>query len=322
MVDPDDVVAREEQAVWNTLLELYLSTPPSSQPSNGQFAARAELEAKALDLLRARDAIAYDDTQALLVCTTQDFTAGFVLLYEQLGMYDDVVRHWIDAARAAPESRQASSQVLAALRRYGAQRPYLYKLVLRFLASSEELLARHTVELGELLDEIERGQLLAPIAVVQVLSQAGLGSVGLVREFLKRQLAAEAQQAQSDQALTASYRTESSLLAGKLASLSAPNKPQVFQATRCAACGGQLSLPAVHFMCQHSFHERCLAESAEDCPNCRGRHALVREVREAGEGWLGRRAEWREEVKEAGAEGEGWGKVAESFGWGLMRVAE
>jgi len=327
MVDLDDVVGREEQAVWNTLLELYLSTDPAAVEADGARAGttsrtKAELEANALELLRSRDEIAYDDTQALLVCTTLGFTAGFVLLYEQLGMYDDIVRYWIDTAQLTPQSTDASVQVLAALKRYGQGRPYLYRLVLRFLSSSEELLGRHSAELGELLDEIERDRILDPIAVVQVLSRAGLASVGVVREYLKRHLAAERDEAASDLALIESYRAESSALSIKAAALADPRQPQVFQATRCASCAGQLALPAVHFMCQHSYHERCLPEGAVDCPNCEGRHGLVREVRRAGEGWLGRQGEWKEEVREAGAEGEGWAKVAEGFGWGLMRKAE
>ena len=28
--------------------------------------------------------------------------------------------------------------------------------------------------------------------------------------------------------------------------------------TRCSACGGQLDLPGVHFMCRHSYHQRCV----------------------------------------------------------------
>ena len=41
---------------------------------------------------------------------------------------------------------------------------------------------------------------------------------------------------------------------------------QVFQQTRCTECGMQLSLPAVHFLCGHSFHENCLnvAEEGEE----------------------------------------------------------
>lgn len=84
----DDAATRDEQAVWNTLLELYVSHGSAGAGDHTESLLRA----KALKLLRARVRIPYDETQALLVCSTQGFEAGFILLYEQLGMYDDIVR--------------------------------------------------------------------------------------------------------------------------------------------------------------------------------------------------------------------------------------
>lgn len=85
----DDAATRDEQAVWNTLLELYVSHGAAAD--EGEH-SQAKLQAKALRLLSARERIPYDETQALLVCSTQGFVEGFILLYEQLGMYDDIVR--------------------------------------------------------------------------------------------------------------------------------------------------------------------------------------------------------------------------------------
>jgi hypothetical protein len=41
-----------------------------------------------------------------------------------------------------------------------------------------------------------------------------------------------------------------------------------FQGTKCHACTSSLSLPAVHFLCMHSFHERCVVDSDRQCPIC------------------------------------------------------
>ena len=98
---PRDAAARDEQVVWNTLLELYISASSASlsasSSSSGGLSAvdereRVRLQGMALRLLRCRDQVPYDETQALLVCTTQGFEEGFVLLYELLGMYEDIVR--------------------------------------------------------------------------------------------------------------------------------------------------------------------------------------------------------------------------------------
>ena len=56
--------------------------------------------------------------------------------------------------------------------------------------------------------------------------------------------------------LTATFRADTAAKRNELADLSA--KPVTFTATRCASCGAGLDLPTVHFMCKHSFHQRCL----------------------------------------------------------------
>ena len=68
-----------------------------------------------------------------------------------------------------------------------------------------------------------------------------------------------------------------------MAELSDADAPRVFQLTRCSACGGQLDLPSVHFMCKHSYHQRCLGDNEAECPSCARSHGVVREIRRNNE---------------------------------------
>lgn len=191
---------KDEQAVWNALLELYLSHWSSTTGAEGsekEIHSRSSLQSKALQLLRARDRVPYDETQALLVCTASGFTPGVTLLYEQLGMYDDIVRFWIDSSRGANSTPSDSNKVIQALRRYGSSRPYLYRMVLRYLTTSSELLSRHQGDIVDILEVVEREKIIPPIAVIQILSANGTASMGLVREYLKRQLTLEKQEIES-----------------------------------------------------------------------------------------------------------------------------
>ena len=43
---------------------------------------------------------------------------------------------------------------------------------------------------------------------------------------------------------------------------------KIFQHQKCSSCKGNLELPSVHFLCMHSFHERCLGENEKECPEC------------------------------------------------------
>ncbi|KAI5476765.1 vacuolar membrane protein, partial [Pseudohyphozyma bogoriensis] len=289
----------DERAIWNTLLELYLESGEETD------------QRKALTVLKARDRIPYDETRALLVCTTAGFTEGFIMLYEQLGMYDDILRYFIEEGESA--------RVVKALKRYGKKRPYLYKLVLRYLTTSSELLSRHQGDIVDILEVVEKDGIMPPVAVVGILSTNGTASIGLVREYLKRQLSREKEEIDSDRGLITSYRSESAKKRKEIVELSSPDVPRIFQVTRCSACGGQLDLPAVHFMCRHSYHQRCLAENESQCPNCARTHGVIREIRKNNEALADDHELFLDEVRESD---DGYAAIAAAFSKGLMSLAK
>ncbi|GAA5881447.1 hypothetical protein JCM3774_005086 [Rhodotorula dairenensis] len=297
---------RDEQVLWNTLLEMYIS---ASRDERGSF------EARAIKLLRCREQVPYDETQALLVCTTSGFEDGFVLLYELLGMYEEVVRYWIDATEAEPTQASLSTRIVRSLRRYGPSCPSLYRLVLSYLTTSSELVSRHQADVVEILDEIDKREVMPAIQVVQLLSKNNTTSLGLVREYLKRQLVADKQETESDQALLASYRSETAKKRKEIQELSDPNTPRIFQVTRCSACQGQLDLPAVHFMCRHSYHQRCLGENESQCPNCARTHGVIREIRTNNEQLAGEHNAFVQEMAESD---DPFATVATAFSRGWM----
>ena len=104
-------------AVWNTLLELYLTLPGSGQRATDATGKKFEegvMRDKALRVLRS-DSIPYDPTHALILCSTYRFTLGLVLLWEKMGMYEDVLRSWMDQHKeggAGADSSGASAKVI------------------------------------------------------------------------------------------------------------------------------------------------------------------------------------------------------------------
>lgn len=192
----DDLTEEEEddqEAVWSTLLDLYLQT------SAGQI--DQAMRQKALALLHAHDRLRYEPTQALIVCVTYNFVPGMIYLYEKLGMVDDVMRFWIEQAQSpdatAAEKSEASRNAIATLRKHGPAAPYLYSVALRFLTSSADILDRHHSDLAEILEHIEDEKILPPIAVVQILSRSGVASVGTVKAYLLKQITTERQEIDS-----------------------------------------------------------------------------------------------------------------------------
>ena len=174
----DAAEAADQQAVWNTLLELYL-TLASAAGDGGRADALRE---KALQLLRAAERLPYDPMHALILCATRYFTPGLVLLWERLGMHEDVLRFWMEQDRQGIAG--AGTEVMRCLAAYGEEAPGLYKLALRFFTSAPELVARHSLDLAEVLRVVEERGILPPLGVVQVLSRNEVASVGLVKEWL------------------------------------------------------------------------------------------------------------------------------------------
>ena len=53
----------------------------------------------------------------------------------------------------------------------------------------------------------------------------------------------------------------------------------MFQNNRCALSGGPLELPAVHFLCGHSFNARSLGENERECPLCAPQFRTILDIR-------------------------------------------
>jgi len=183
----------EQAAVWNTLLELYLSTLSAHTDTDPSEASHQER--KIIRLLRDSN-LPFDLTHALIVCSTHTFTPGLVLLWEKFGMYEDVLRFWMDRDREGTDP-EASSQVLHYLNLYGPTHPHLYPLVLRFLTSNASLLSRHTSDLKAILEHIDQERIMPPLGVVQVLSRNGITTVGLVKQWLMSGIQASQEELQA-----------------------------------------------------------------------------------------------------------------------------
>jgi hypothetical protein len=217
-----DPVISDQRAVWNTLLEIYLSTLSSTSE-----AVSTASRQKALGLLQSQ--LPYDPMHALILCSTADFTDGLVGLWENMGMYEDVLRWYMaqppgegspqpngtgnsngdstnprhpSASAPAVTSSSSSSpspsdEVLRYLALYGPTNHHLYPLVLRYLTSSPQILSRHAKQLPELLETIDELRIMPPLAVVQLLSRNGVASVGTVKEWLKVKVAETRQDVES-----------------------------------------------------------------------------------------------------------------------------
>lgn len=308
----EDGEVLEQSAVWNTLFELYLTLSAKTDSDEARRASEVWLD-KAMRLLK-NESIHYDATHALIISSSRGFTPGMVFLWEKMDMYEDILRFWMDKAEQGDVA--ASAQALQCLNTYGPKHPHLYPLVLRFITSTPELLSRHTEDLAAMLDHIEQEKIMSPLGVVMVLSRNEVASIGLVKQWLLSRIKESQDEIKADRQLIDSYRTETKAKLQEVHTLTDETQPPIFHVTKCSSCNGQLDLPAVHFMCKHSYHQRCIADHETECPNCARAHGTVREIRRNNEAFANQHEHFLSEV-----EFSGFDAVARAFGRGLMGMA-
>ncbi|PKC62550.1 vacuolar protein sorting protein VPS11 [Rhizophagus irregularis] len=324
-----DAEIEEKKAVWNTLLELYLSEaylPPviSTKDAKGRkngapgiFGVTTETERvkeklirkdKALQLLMDED-ISYDANQALVLCYLAQFDEGIIYLYEKMKMYEDILRFYM--------AKDNTEKVIQALKKYGPQDQSLYPLTLTYFSSSPATLATSTTELLKILDHIESHNLLPPLQVVQALSRNSVATLGMVKGYLGKRIELEKKEAQADMKLIQSYREETEKKRKEIDDLK--TTARIFQVTKCTGCRSNLDLPAVHFLCRHSFHQRCLPDSDRECPQCAVQHRMISEIRRAQEENAEKHELFFEQLKEAE---DGFSVIADYFSKNTMAFAK
>ncbi|SPO28078.1 related to PEP5 - vacuolar biogenesis protein [Ustilago trichophora] len=265
----EDQEILDQKSIWNTLLELYLTSPTSASASRE----------RALKLLQQHANLPYDISHAVMLCAVETFNEGLILLYERMDMYEDVVRLYMDSALSEGEDGESSSKVISALYKYGGLRPELYDLVLRFLVSSPTLLSKHQSDLLSILTTIRDNEMMSTLEIVQTLSSTPHTHVGIIREFITSSISSTLTSTNVDMEAISDYKMSTEESLAEISELTDSNGARVFQMTRCTACAGQLDLPSVHFMCKHSYHQRCLGEEEAECPTCAEHQGRVRELR-------------------------------------------
>ncbi|KAI9033781.1 hypothetical protein CLU79DRAFT_725381 [Phycomyces nitens] len=305
----------ERKAIWHTLLELYLMDNKILQPSGDKpISSREEkkrakeFKTKALGLLKD-DTVQYDTNQALVLCQLKQFDEGIVYLYEKTGMYTDILNFWME--------REETDRVIEGVRKYGPKDPSLYPMVLTYFSSTPEVLSKSTPELLSVLNHIDTQDLLPPIQVVQALSRSNVATIGLIKGYIGKRIEQESRELRQNDELIASYRQETEKRRQEIEELQ--TSARIFQVQKCTGCDGMLDLPAVHFLCRHSYHQRCLGDNDRECPQCAIQHRMISEIRRTQEANADRHDLFFDQLD---GEEDGFSLVADYFSKNTMAFAK
>lgn len=295
----------DKSDVYTTLFEMYLRI---AQGKSGN--EKTQWEQKARELVEGKT-ISMDPSNVLLLSELEGFHDGTTLVKEQQGLRLDIFRSYT--------STNDTAGAIRALKKYGPEEPQLYPAALAYFTSSATVLQEAGSEFTTVLQKIEADGLMAPLQVIQTLSTNDVATIGVLKKYLTDTISRERDEISKNRRTISTFRTDTQSKRSQLHSLA--TQPQTLKATRCTACGYALEQPSVHYMCEHSYHQRCLniseGETVEsvECPKCAPQNANVRALKRA-------QVESRErhELFKRQLEGskDRFGTVAEWFGRGVV----
>lgn len=307
LIKSKDVEEENNTDLYTTLFEIYLH-----KASNSRAEEKTEWERKARQLIESKD-VPVDTSNVLLLSDLGKFRDGTVLVSERQGLRFDVFRSYT----AAKDTRGA----IKALHKYGPEEPQLYPAALAYFTSSPETLQDAGDEIEAVIKKIDEDGLMAPLQVIQTLSTNAVATMGLIKKYLSSTVERERSEIAANRRLVDTYRADTTQKLQSVNDMS--TKPEAFSATRCSTCGGALDLPTVHFLCKHSYHQRCLNIGSTqevdevECPICAPQNQTVRQIRRAQEESAGRHELFQNAL---GRSSDRFGTVGEWFGRGVMGV--
>lgn len=262
-----------ERALYHTHVEVLLKGDLNGEEQSiidepGAISAETEHVGNALEKDREKRACEvlkqgwppgsdprYDKDHLLVLCQSKAFKQGSIFLFERMRRHDDVLRCYMDA--------KDYRGLLDAAVRLGREEPQLWFEVLSFLVSQDGDIS---AEVEEALHHIEKGRLLPPLLVLKTLSQNASLPLRVVKGYVGRAIEEETKTIEAEAAAVEKYRKDTAQMQDELQSMR--QEAQIFQNNRCTLCQAPLDLPAVHFLCMHSYHQRCLGDSELECPQC------------------------------------------------------
>ncbi|KAL6960499.1 Vacuolar protein sorting-associated protein 11 [Sarracenia purpurea var. burkii] len=248
----------------------------------------------------------YDVDLAIILCEMNAFKEGLLHLYEKMKLYKEVMACYMQA--------HDHEGLIACCKKLGDSGkggdPTLWADVLKYFGELGEDCSK---EVKDVLTYIERDDILPPIIVLQTLSKNPCLTLSVIKDYIARKLEQESKLIEEDRRAIDKYQEETLAMRKEIQDLR--TNARIFQLSKCTACTFTLDLPAVHFMCMHSFHLRCLGDNEKECPECAPEYRSVLEMKRSLEQNSKDHDQFFHQVKNSK---DGFSVIAEYFGKGII----
>lgn len=167
-------------------------------------------------------------------------------------------------------------------------------------------------EIEQVLEHIDKDNLLPPLLALQILKEKKEAKLGIIKKFIVRTLTDDQEQISSvEQQIKDNTKNTEDMKAeiNRLRTTAC-----IFKLNKCSQCSQPLDLPAVHFLCMHSYHVRCMGDENE-CWLCADENRQVLEIKRSLEANVGKHDQFFKQLKESP---DGFSTAAEYFGRGIF----
>ncbi|KAL8135021.1 hypothetical protein AgCh_009886 [Apium graveolens] len=248
----------------------------------------------------------YDVDLAIILCEMNGFREGLQHLYEKMKLYKEVIACYMQA--------HDHKGLIACCKRLGDSGvggdPSLWADLLNYFGELGEECSK---DVKEVLSYIEKDNILPPIIVLQTLSRNPCLTLSVVKDYIARKLDQESKLIDEIRRATEKYQEETLAMRKEIHDLK--TNARIFQLSKCTTCTFTLDLPAIHFMCMHSFHQRCVGDNEKECPECAPEYKSVQEMKKRLEHNSTSQDQFFQEIKSSK---DGFSVIAEYFGKGLI----
>ncbi|EPY32584.1 hypothetical protein AGDE_08549 [Angomonas deanei] len=261
------------RSTFNTLYELYISEKvPSSigvpTEERGEDFEEEQYEERlhqAMTFLGAYNGY-YDNYVALSLSHQHKFEKGYLFLLDKLELTDQAISFLLQKYETTPADDTVGKilQMCSSGNKSDADLKETWMELLRGMTNTGTP-NLHNIEI--VLHYIQEKDILPPVTVLEILNSSAARTIPLVsvKEFCVRHLKKRMAAIDAYRAETVEKSSRVEEVRKSIAKLQ--TSTVVFSSTQCTHCKESLDFPVVHFMCQHSYHQRCLHVPSE-CNVC------------------------------------------------------
>uniref|UniRef100_A0A914GXB7 RING-type domain-containing protein n=1 Tax=Globodera rostochiensis TaxID=31243 RepID=A0A914GXB7_GLORO len=147
-------------------------------------------------------------------------------------------------------------------------RCYMWVELISFGTTSKS--ATRKEDLFALLRKISESNSLNPLIVLEILSRDESLQVGDIRDIVIGWLERQDKSLRENEREIAEQERQLFEMNKEIEDLE--NNVQVYQVAKCTVCNNHLQVPAIHFLCRHSYHANCFESYSgnrpDECPAC------------------------------------------------------